>query len=186
MRNEIRMPRKNEWLVSTRCAPNLADEPSTPCGKMRGNRRYYRGIARTAERFAPSLEGWFNFSHWHTDWHGRGNASWRARKAHLDALFTMFGRLRRQLAIRNGSFQCWVLVDGCDSAGDALYLHTPNPQSEFPGEIAGVTWDVEPPVRLRQYLGDDTLQFGRDPSGTVLFGAPSGNGKNCTLRHSFQ
>jgi hypothetical protein len=160
-----------QWFGSV-CADPDSCKGDRPRKKPRGNRRYYRALEREALTFAPDVAGWFNLSHWHTDWRGRGNRSWRGRQAHLTALFTRFERLLQALSQRPEPAQCWLLIDANDSANDALYLHTPNPHSAYPVEVRDVDWDAPVPIRLQPFMRDGWL-FGRsDVGGTRFFIRP--------------
>ena len=130
--------------------------------KLRGQRRYYRGLGRDAEAFTEALSGWYDFHHRHVDRHGLGNLRWRARRAHLAALFTMLRRLLTQTAGWELSHQCWLQIDAFDSSQDAIFVHTPNHNAEnFPYTFEGTVWDVEIPQRLSEFITDPSWQFGR-------------------------
>lgn len=133
-----------------------------PWRKKRGKRRYYRTLARDAADFGEELSGWYDLMHWHVDWDGIGNLSWRSRRAHLAALFTTYERLLAQLDGWSEPHQCWVHIDPADSSFDAVYLHTKNPNRDnFPLSFEWVEWDAEIPERLHEFVTPGSLQFGR-------------------------
>ncbi|MBV9774222.1 MAG: hypothetical protein JO040_09755 [Gemmatimonadetes bacterium] len=109
--------------------------------------------------------------HWHVDSRGMGNLSWRSRRAHLSAVFTMYERLLAQTREWEEPHQCWLLIDATDSSYDAVFLHTPNPNRDnFPLDFSWVTWDVEVPERLREFMTDPAWQFGRSEfQGTSFY-----------------
>ena len=150
------------WFGPVRVIPDPELAPTRPPRKVRGRRRYYRALARDAERFAVEPGEWFDYMHWHPDWFGMGNVRWRQRRAHLAALFTMFRRLAAQTAAWDRAHQVWVQIDAIDSAQDAVYLHTPNPNADnFPNRFEHVAWGEDVPERLREFLTDPTWEFGR-------------------------
>jgi hypothetical protein len=133
-----------------------------PTRKVRGRRRYYRTLQRQADAFRVRPCGWYDYMHWHADWPGLGNLRWRERRAHLEALFTMFRRLLAETAEWATPHQVWLQIDAADSSQDAVYLHTPNPNADnFPNAFAGTIWESEVPERLREFLTDPSWQFGR-------------------------
>lgn len=143
-----------------------------PWRKKRGKRRYFRTLARDAARFEEHLTGWYDLMHWHVDWDGMGNLSWRSRQAHLAALFATYERLLEQLDDWSEPHQCWVYIDPADSSYDAVYLHTRNPNRDnFPLGFEDVEWDVVVPERLWKFVNYDSLQFGRievDGTGFII------------------
>ncbi len=152
----------HSWFGPIRIIPDPELGPWCPTRKVRGRRRYYRALARDAERFTVELAGTFDYMHWHVDWTGLGNLSWRERREHLTALFTSLRRLLAQCAEWPEPHQVWLLIDPADSTQDAVYLHTPNPNADnFPNDFVGVVWDAPIPQRLREFLTDPSWQFGR-------------------------
>jgi len=141
-----------------------------PRGKVRGRRRYYRNLSRESERPAVTCRGWYDFMHWHIDWSGLGNLSWRDRRSHLAVLFGSYHSLLTQTQDWNEPHQCWLHVDAVDSSADAVYLHTPNPNgTPFPYGFERVRWDVEIPARLREFVTRPTWQFGRSDDRRTHF-----------------
>lgn len=152
----------HSWFGPVRIVPDPDLGPWLPARRLRGQRRYYRSLARDAGRFTVAPGSWSDYMHWHVDWRGMGNRSWRARRAHLAALFTLFRRLVSQSAGWPWEHQVWLLIAPSDSAQDAVYLHTPNPNADnFPNRFEGTDWDAPVPERLREFLVDRSWQFGR-------------------------
>jgi hypothetical protein len=150
------------WFGPARIIPDPELGPLRPRRKVRGQRGYYRALARDAAAFQVPRTGWFDYMHWHADWEGLGNLTWRARRAHLAALFTMFRRLVAQTRAWPEPHQVWLQIDAIDGAQDAVYLHTPNPNAaNFPNDFAGTTWDAPVPERLQEFVTDPQWQFGR-------------------------
>lgn len=151
------------WFGSARIDPDPDLAPLRPNRKFRDARRYYRTLAREAAQFIVTLEPpWFDLWHTHPDWHGDGNRSWKHRRRHLEAGFTMFRRVVEQLRDWPVPHQVWLVIDAVDSAQDAVYVHTPNPNADnFPYPFDHVRWDAEVPERLKPFVTESEWQFGR-------------------------
>ena len=150
------------WFGPVRFTPDPDGERFYPRRKFRGRRRYYRTLHRKADAFSVSPSGWYDGMHWHVDRSGRGNRRWRERREHLVALFTTFRRLLAETEDWSTLHQAWLWIDAFDSAHDAVYLHTPNPNGDsFPVAFEGTEWDAEVPERLREFVTDPSWQFGR-------------------------
>lgn len=143
-------------------------------GRVRGRRRYYRALRRKAENFSVRPTGSYDYMHWHVDWRGLGNLSWRERREHLSALFTLFTRLLAETSDWSTPHQAWLVIDAQDGSQDAVYLHTGNPNADnFPNRFVGAEWDVPVPDRLREFVTDPSWQFGRiDDLWTHFFVRP--------------
>jgi len=108
--------------------------------KHRGLRRYYKNLAIQNEfertgylEYLKDSDAWFDYRHWHFDWKGMGNSSFKKRKPHLDKLFRHFEILAEEVKYLNIEFQLFAVILDSHSASDALFLHSPNPNgSEFP------------------------------------------------------
>ena len=108
--------------------------------KQRGLRRYYKNLIihndferKNSLDFLNDTNAWFDLCHWHFDWKGLGNYSFKRRKPHLDKLFRHFEILIEKSKYLKIEFQLFALILDNDSSSDAIYLHTPNPNaSDFP------------------------------------------------------
>ncbi len=150
------------WFGPIRIIPDRELGQYRPSRKVRGRRRYYRTLRREAESFAVHPSGHYDYMHWHADWPGLGNLRWQERREHLAAVFTMFGRLLDETRGWATPHQVWVQIDAYDSSQDAVFLHTPNLNSDnFPNEFEGTAWDADIPDRLREFVTDPSWQFGR-------------------------
>jgi hypothetical protein len=124
------------------------------------DRRYYRELAKKSRNYAVRMDKkqWCDLHHDHFDWDGKGNAGKVHRLKHLNALFRALRRARIELESYGRPYQLFAYVDLKNSANDALYVHTPNPNgSEFPNPIESVSVLVQAPpilcarVDSRQY-----------------------------------
>ena len=115
--------------------------------------------------------GWFDLWHIHVDWEGPANSEGDAQRMRTDRLFTVWERLERIAGRRSEPWQSWLLIDAADPSGDAIYLHTPNPNRDnFPFLFADVRWDVEPAGWLSDSVQGRNVQIGRSHcDGSELF-----------------
>jgi len=96
-----------------------------------------------AERFLLDIrdENWWDLWHEHVDWEGYGNTSPRLRRTYIAALLTMFVRAGQQLEESGRLFQVFVSLGIDDASQDAVYVHTPNPNSQnFPYVAEATVW----------------------------------------------
>ncbi len=114
--------------------------------RHRGQRRYYRNliiqndISKVIWLNFNDTNTWFDKWHLHFDKRGYGNNSFKRRKPHLDKLFRHFDLLVNQTKKLKTDFQLFVVIFDFSSYNDALYLHTPNPNSSpFPVETGAIS-----------------------------------------------
>lgn len=119
-----------------------------PRRRFRGKKRHFRRVRSDANSFEiePGPGEWWDLWHYHADWPGWGNLSWRYRREHIRALATVFNRIARSADKFTTPFQAWIYLSGSDAGQDATYLHTPNENNTpFPTELTGeVTWGHQP------------------------------------------
>jgi hypothetical protein len=124
--------------------------------KLRGGRRYFRNLVRWPDTIeVPFGEGaWYDFWHVHPDFLGWSKARRGARGPHLAVLFEAFRRVLAEAEAYAGAAQVFVAVNRNDSSGDALYVHTSNPNDEnFPYAFEPYRWDgFGVPAWLRPFL----------------------------------
>ena len=135
---------------------------------------YYTGIWRKARSYKVDMAGkrWCDLWHQHFDWDGAGNASWRDRRRHLAVLLHAFRRAQAELASFHGEHQVFVIVSPSDSASDAVFVHTPNPNgTPFPVEPFGERVLSLPPLLARRL----------DMHRYQVFGAGEGASRKYTI-----
>lgn len=103
--------------------------------KFRGKKRYYKNLHKLSkynytERFDYE---WYNYQHTHVDFYGYGNLGFGHRREHVAALFTLFELAKSKITLP--IYQLWVVIEKDDAGQDALYIHTPNPNSSFPCKL---------------------------------------------------
>lgn len=135
---------------------------------------YYKQMWKKARSYQVGMakKVWCDYSHQHLDWNGLGNRSWLDRRRHLAALLHAFNRAQRELLGFSGPYQVFASVTPADSASDAVYVHTPNPNgTPFPMKPLGVRVSSLPP-----------LLAGRiDPSRYEVFRHGSGPSASYTI-----
>jgi hypothetical protein len=159
----------DSWFGTVYILVDTDDRPYQPRKKFRHANRHYRALERKVAEFEIS-EGWYDFWHQHLDWNSDGNRSWPDRHRHLSAEFLLLRRLIDQTRGREMPHQVWLQIYPIDSGEDAIWMHTPNPQpNPFPFDFAGVEWDAPIPDRLREFITDGKLQFGRSDDARTIF-----------------
>ena len=184
----------SSWFGVVRCCPVVMRSsypPSPrrpPRERMRGLRKYYKTLRQSAEPFVfdaglqPFISvrgttgveaGSFNYWHYHADWYGFGNLSWRSRRQHLEAHQIIFLRVLKQLSVVAPELQCWWYINPLDSSYDAVYVHTPKPGIA----TLAADWNAVVPERLREFIPDTSFVFGRSENqgGTSFYIAPLGS-----------
>jgi hypothetical protein len=135
-----------------------------PCRSVRSVGGSALRLRRKAETFSVDLTPphWYDLWHVHFDWHGHSRGIGRARRAHLNALFTAFRRALRQAADARTDVQTFVsIAPPAHAEQDALYVHTPNPNgSSFPHRFDDVQWGLVPPPILRAFVEGEVWDVG--------------------------
>ncbi len=116
-------------------------------------------LTQEAETFEVPQAPWFNQWHKHVDWDGEGNSDPAMRQACANALITCFGRVLEQVSA-DVELQVWMRFES-DSGQDALYLHSPNPHTEYPYQFEDVEWGVDAPEFLKAGLEGESVEIGR-------------------------
>jgi hypothetical protein len=136
-----------------------------PHKKLRGARRYFRKLQAWPESVHVKLggSGWYALWHQHPDFYGWSMRDGRARRAHLKVLFAAFRGVLREVEASPEPGQVFVTVNTGDSRGDALYVHTPNPNAKnYPFDFPGYTWDVgEVPSMLAEFVSLSEFEIGQ-------------------------
>jgi hypothetical protein len=131
--------------------------------KLRGGRRYFRKLRDWPTRLKLDLENgtWYDLWHEHPDFHGWSTIGAKARGAHVDVLLRGLASVLERAGSSREPFQVFVTVNSRDSPGDALYFHTPNPNStNFPHRFEGYRWGASPPAWLARYVDVERFEVG--------------------------
>ena len=115
--------------------------------------------------------GRYDLWHTHVDWKGEGNRSPEARQVFLRALFQLFERTETFVGGWNRPAQVWLVIHKGDSGQDAVFVHTPNAhRNNFPYLFDGVSWKVDLPAWLREFVDPQRHEAGRlDYEGAVSY-----------------
>ena len=106
-------------------------------------------------------ESWFDMWHTHVDWDGEGNKNWEKRKEYIDRLVSLYNDLKNRLTNYPKQFQLWIWILESDSSQDAVYVHTPNPNDNFPITLKKERGQETKDKRLHDYiakLGFDIIE----------------------------
>jgi hypothetical protein len=169
--------------------PRRAKKNKIKMKKQRGLKRYYRNL-ETKNDFAnwdrfdfdKNSNAWFDFWHWHFDWLGYGDNSFKRRKPHLDKLFRHFESILDKVKNYKNDFQLFIVCHDYKSSLDGIYLHTPNPNTDnFP-----VQWDNltnETTLTNKQFENyikplDFEILYGKTIAGAFCILYKKGTGNN--------
>jgi hypothetical protein len=111
--------------------------------------------------------------HHHLDFRGEGDRSWGDRRRHLEAQVSLLLRVEQLTRSWALPHQAWLQIYPADSWEDCIWLHTPNPNSEYPYSFEGVDWSASAPEKLLPLLDLGVVEFGRvDLERTIFFLRP--------------
>lgn len=132
---------------------------------------YYASLWREARSYRVDMarKRWCDFSHQHFDWEGFGDRSWRDRRRHLAVLLKAFRRAQVELSSFRGEYQLFASITPGDSGGDAVYVHTPNPNgTPFPMVPNGERISQLPPLLAGRIdmMRYQVFRYGHGPSAT--------------------
>ena len=128
--------------------------------KFRGKKRYFRKLWSSVENYQTHVDdnSWYDYWHRHLDFFGLGNDSLQVRRAHIKAHISLYTRILTQLEQLNKPYQTWVCIHDEDTGSDAVYIHTPNPNSDdFPAKFDFLKWDCKLPNAFSDLI--DKTQF---------------------------
>lgn len=122
-------------------------------------RKYWRLLWRKARRTTINLPGkkWCDYWHMHFDMEGRGQRSRFEHRKHIRPLMLAFARAKSELAHQATPYQIFACIDPSDPGSNALFVHTPNPQTDFPAVFEEYEFTATCPpllmglIDIRQY-----------------------------------
>ena len=134
------------------------------------DRDYWCQRWRQARRFRVNLAAikWCNWWHEHLDWQGRCRASRFERQRLIRLVLLVLNRAQRELAAQPVPFQLFAGIVPHDPGADAVFVHTPNPYSDFPLVFESYVFGATVPPRLlglldpERYLIGVTVSEGRE------------------------
>lgn len=108
--------------------------------------------------FSGGRGSFFDFWHLHVDFDGDGNKDWETRKNFLDEQLDLFEYIKSKLSDYPHPFQIWIGVDEDDSSQDGIFIHTPNPNSDYFPHVVVNDDKVDCKVKeLKHYLDKTKL-----------------------------
>ena len=142
-----------------RSHPELSDRK-----RFRGKRRYFERLDRRSRAYDLYIEPnmWWYYHHEHLDYMGRGNLRWKYRRPSLLAHIALLKRIGSELSDFTGEFQAWLSVAVPNAINDAVYLHSPNPHSEFPADFSNTVREASTIPDELLSLDDSGLIWGQD------------------------
>jgi hypothetical protein len=140
--------------------------------KARGVLRQANAILDRAKvrsvQFAP--DDWFSFSHEHLDWNGIGDLGSKIRRRTIEAHCHLFRTYALAASKWSHPFQLWLSLGRKDAAQDAVYLHSPNPDTAFPESFDDVEWGIsELELLVSAVLPEFEVVAGRRSWNYVVF-----------------
>ncbi len=78
------------------------------------------------------FSNWFSFWHEHLDIKGEGDKSWKIRRDYLIDVIGLYEVLNEKIGRRHQRYQIWIWIEDNAAGGDAVFLHTPNPDNNYP------------------------------------------------------
>jgi len=119
---------------------------------MSDERSYYRKLRKKSATYSVNLPAkqWCDMHHEHFDWDGKGNDSRFNRVRHLNAHLRALRNARLELERQSRPYQLFGCIDLAESQNDAVFVHTPNPNSTpFPAELGCSPQEAVAPPILR-------------------------------------
>lgn len=122
--------------------------------KFRGKRRYFRFMWSEILSYDLQVEEdrWFAFEHHHLDFYGYGKASGKHRREHIRGHLALLDRVLEQLDAFTEPFQAWINLNDTYPEYDAVYVHSPNPDDEFPYQSESLYETTELPAAYRDLI----------------------------------
>jgi len=123
-------------------------------------------VKKNADIRTPHLDSWFDLWHCHVDWEGDGNLSRLYRQVQLWALFRTMRKFQHITQHDRHRYQIFACVHEKDSGGDAVYIHTENPnETPFPYVLKVDVWLQKCPFWLSRYISLEHYDIGESYNG---------------------
>jgi hypothetical protein len=129
------------------------------------SKEYYRKLWKHARTFHVNLpkRKWCDLWHEHFDLNGFGNLSRYHRDKHLRILFHAFRLAQVELSAQTSPYQVFLNISRDDSGSDAIYVHTPNPNSSpFPADFGQYQFLSHVPPLLATHVDSSRYRIGQE------------------------
>ncbi|MCK5633373.1 hypothetical protein KAH94_06465 [bacterium] len=114
---------------------NYTGKPKRIKKKRYLNRELRKIVAEVNSAKLDLKDNWFNIWHHHLDWDNLGQESSKWRKFFVGLHYKLFIKYTEQIRKSNFDAQCWLFFDLKESGYDAVYIHSKNPQNDYPLKI---------------------------------------------------
>ncbi|MGE7954940.1 hypothetical protein [Lysinibacillus xylanilyticus] len=132
--------------------------------KFRGKKRYFHNLSRELDVAHYDLdfgeEGWFDIWHTHLDFYGLGDNSLKLRREHIKAHIILYNSLIENLQVFEKPYQTWIELIDEDAGLDGVYIHTPNPNDNFPLKLEKIKWDCPIPKHYKDLINLNEYNVG--------------------------
>lgn len=104
---------------------------------------------------------WFDFWHTHPDWYSKGNRFPENRAMVAKITYELLCYAEKLSQLRSEPIQIFATI--CeDTASNAVYIHTENPNgTPFPDKFTDTIWDAPPPPELVDVVNEITHIIGK-------------------------
>ncbi len=110
---------------------------------------------------------WFHGWHAH-DWNYEDD-EYADFQAHLEEIEAMFTVVCDKAQLIAGEHQAWIYLDADSPLQDAVYLHTPNPHSDYPWIFDHVEWGACMPKKYDRLAAGRECGIYRDEDGPAYY-----------------
>ncbi len=128
--------------------------------RTRDYKQQDRRAAQTVKYFQVDLgqDNWYDYWHKHLDMRGYTVNQPGRRKKYMAYYLQLLDKVEVQASCK--PFQAWIHV-GEEGRDDALFLHTQNPDADFPYKSDGVAWDAKLPDWLQGMIDPQLYRYGK-------------------------
>jgi hypothetical protein len=102
--------------------------------KLRGLKRLKRNVEREVQMAKLDLnqDSWYSYWHHHLDWHGLGSNSGKWFAFFVNQFHLLHYKYFEQIKEQEFKAQLWLTFDPSDFGQSGIYIHSPNPNTDFP------------------------------------------------------
>ena len=128
--------------------------------KLRGKKRFFNLCRKKIYALNLNFSSWFDYWHTHIDWEGYGNHKGKYFNEFVSILLGAISLYQEKLSKNHKEFQCFGILDLLDSGSTAIYIHTPNPNSDnFPIKFDSDLIDISVPIQINHIPATNHFVF---------------------------